>query len=213
MVADAAAVSDTFCTIVDLDKDGTGEVVFGLRDGRLYVYRTGLGYKPEWVKWQTRGGNMRRTGGATPPAFKAAGGGGAGGSPQKLPDRVFVSVVNGATKQPIPGAALMLDLRAGEARAKCDGVGGFTVPLREQRWFGVLAEAPGHASVRAMVEGWAFAAKNREELVIPLPPGVRVGGVVRDAEGRAVVGARVTVRARGRIDDMMWVDARDEVVT
>jgi hypothetical protein len=154
---------------------------------------------------------MRRTGAATPPAFKAAGQG--DGSPQKLPDRVFVSVMDSATKQPIPGAALMLDFRSGEARAKCNDLGGFTVPLREQRWFGVLAEAPGHASVRAMVEGWAFAAQNREELVIPLPPGVAIGGVVRDAEGRAVVGARVLVRARARIDDMMRVEARDEVVT
>src|SRR5687768_15454000 len=127
MVADAAAVSDTFCTIVDLDKDGTGEVVFGLRDGRLYVYRTGLGYKPEWVKWPTRCGNMRRTGSAVPPPFKPAGA--AGGTSQKLPDKVFVSVLDAATKQPLVGAALTLDMRAGEAKARCDAQGGFTVPL------------------------------------------------------------------------------------
>jgi hypothetical protein len=48
-------------TVCDLDGDGKGDVVFGLTDGRVVVYSTGLAYRAEWVQWGTAQGNVRHT--------------------------------------------------------------------------------------------------------------------------------------------------------
>jgi hypothetical protein len=49
-------------TICDLDGDGKAEVIFGLSDGRVFVYRTELDYRKEWVQWATAQGNFQHTG-------------------------------------------------------------------------------------------------------------------------------------------------------
>jgi RNA polymerase sigma factor (sigma-70 family) len=52
----------TQCTITDLDRDGSADVAFGVSDGRVFVYRTGKSYRPEWMHWPTQSGNFRHTG-------------------------------------------------------------------------------------------------------------------------------------------------------
>ncbi len=49
-------------TIGDVDGDGIADVVFGLRDGRVFVYNTHLAYPPELVQWGTASGNAQHTG-------------------------------------------------------------------------------------------------------------------------------------------------------
>jgi hypothetical protein len=48
-------------SVADLGGDGKGDVVFGLTDGRVVVYNTGLAYRAEWVQWGTAQGNVRHT--------------------------------------------------------------------------------------------------------------------------------------------------------
>jgi RNA polymerase sigma factor (sigma-70 family) len=202
------AASETWCTIADLHKNGKAEVIFGLTDGRLYVYETGLAYKPQWVLWQTRSGNMRRTGAAKPPAFKAAGGVNRKAPP--LPDKVLVMVVDGANHQPLAGAHLTLDTRSGEVQARCNSEGVFSVPSSQQQWLSILAAAPRHATVRATIDG---DAQLNEGLVIALPAAAPVGGIVRDTQGRALPGAKISLLAKASIDSVMQVDVRQEVVS
>ena len=52
----------THVTICDADQDGQADLIFGLVDGRVFVYDTGLAYKPEWVQWATQNGNFQHTG-------------------------------------------------------------------------------------------------------------------------------------------------------
>jgi RNA polymerase sigma factor (sigma-70 family) len=201
------ADTDQWCTIADVNRDGAADITFVTSDGRLYVYDTGLPYKPEWVLWQTRGGNMRRTGGAKPPPFKPANSASPATAPPAL---VVVKVIDAATHAPVPRALLTMDMRAGDVRARCGDQGTYAMPLRDQRWLGVLAEAPGYAPVRAAFEGWSQPS---EERVIPLPKAVPIGGTIRDAEGNAVAGATVFIVAQARINRTTHVDARQEVVT
>jgi hypothetical protein len=56
------APCSTASTITDLDGDGRAEVVFGLLDGRLFVYETREACRPAWMQWPTANGNFRRTG-------------------------------------------------------------------------------------------------------------------------------------------------------
>jgi hypothetical protein len=49
-------------TIADLDGDGKAEVIFGTKDGRLFVYHTDMTLKPEHAQWPTCNGNFQHTG-------------------------------------------------------------------------------------------------------------------------------------------------------
>jgi RNA polymerase sigma factor (sigma-70 family) len=59
--------STTVPTIVDLDRDGAAEIIFGTTDGRLFVYNTKLAYETELIEWQTQEGNFQHTGMWRPP--------------------------------------------------------------------------------------------------------------------------------------------------
>jgi beta-lactamase regulating signal transducer with metallopeptidase domain len=63
-------MTSTQCTIADLDHDGKAEIVFGLWDGRIFVYRTEKPYDAAKVQWPTAQGNFRHTGVWTPPGKK-----------------------------------------------------------------------------------------------------------------------------------------------
>jgi hypothetical protein len=54
--------STTQCTITDIDLDGHTDILFGLADGRVFVYNTGMAYKAEWMQWPTQNANLRHTG-------------------------------------------------------------------------------------------------------------------------------------------------------
>ena len=56
------ATNDAGCSIVDLEGDGDAEVIFGLSDGRLFVYRTGQSLTPQNAQWPTWSGNFQHTG-------------------------------------------------------------------------------------------------------------------------------------------------------
>jgi len=56
------APTTTACTIADIDRDGKAEILFGLTDGRLIIYRTDGTYRSEWVEWATANANVRHTG-------------------------------------------------------------------------------------------------------------------------------------------------------
>lgn len=58
----AGATNDAGCSIVDLEGDGDAEVIFGLSDGRLFVYRTGQSLAPQDAQWPTWSGNFQHTG-------------------------------------------------------------------------------------------------------------------------------------------------------
>jgi RNA polymerase sigma factor (sigma-70 family) len=70
MIVDATVTNATQPTICDLDGDGKAEIVFGLTDGRVFVYRTEMDYHPELVQWATANGNFQHTGVWTKPAVK-----------------------------------------------------------------------------------------------------------------------------------------------
>lgn len=48
-------------SLCDLDGDGKAEVLLASADGRVWVFQTDREIKPEWVQWQTTGGNFRHT--------------------------------------------------------------------------------------------------------------------------------------------------------
>ena len=48
-------------TICDLFGDGKAEAIFGLHDGRVVVYKTGLAFHPDRAPWPTAQGNFQRT--------------------------------------------------------------------------------------------------------------------------------------------------------
>ena len=54
--------STTQCTITDVDGDGKADIVFGLTDGQVFIYETGLAYDKKWMQWPTSNGNFRHTG-------------------------------------------------------------------------------------------------------------------------------------------------------
>lgn len=54
-------------TICDANRDGNADLLMALPDGRVFVYETGLSYKPEWVQWATQNGNFQHTGAWTDP--------------------------------------------------------------------------------------------------------------------------------------------------
>lgn len=62
MVPGNPPMGGTQPTICDLDGDGKAEVVCGLADGRVFVYRTELEYRKEWAQWVTANGNFEHTG-------------------------------------------------------------------------------------------------------------------------------------------------------
>jgi hypothetical protein len=62
MTVDGANIEWTQPTVADLDGDGKADVIFGLSDGRLFVYQTGLAYHPERMQWPTANGNFQHTG-------------------------------------------------------------------------------------------------------------------------------------------------------
>ncbi|HSZ55840.1 MAG TPA: sigma-70 family RNA polymerase sigma factor [Tepidisphaeraceae bacterium] len=57
-------------TVADLDANRTLDVIFGLSDGRVFVYRTGQHYLPRELQWLTANGNFRRTGAWLPPTTR-----------------------------------------------------------------------------------------------------------------------------------------------
>ena len=44
------------------DGDGQADVMFGVTDGRLFIYKTGLAYHKEKMQWPTMLGNFQHTG-------------------------------------------------------------------------------------------------------------------------------------------------------
>jgi RNA polymerase sigma factor (sigma-70 family) len=62
MIVDATVTNATQPTICDIDGDGKAEVIFGLADGRVFIYRTEMAYRPELVQWATANGNFQHTG-------------------------------------------------------------------------------------------------------------------------------------------------------
>jgi hypothetical protein len=61
MLPEPAAVNFVQPTVADVDGDGKMEVVFGLRDGRLFVYRTELPCAPKDMQWPTANGSFAHT--------------------------------------------------------------------------------------------------------------------------------------------------------
>lgn len=55
------------CLIADVDRDGKAEIIFGLSDGQVFIYRTGKAYNESWMQWPTPNGNQRHTGAWRPP--------------------------------------------------------------------------------------------------------------------------------------------------
>lgn len=53
--------NDATPSIMDADGDGLAEVAFGLSDGRLYLYRTGMALQKQHAHWLTAGGNYQHT--------------------------------------------------------------------------------------------------------------------------------------------------------
>ena len=53
-------------TIADLYGDGMAEVLIGTVDGRVYIYKTGLKYSPEWAQWPMFGHDLHHTSCWTP---------------------------------------------------------------------------------------------------------------------------------------------------
>jgi hypothetical protein len=49
-------------TVADLNRDGRSDVMFGLADGRVFVYETGMAHREGRMVWATANGNRRRTG-------------------------------------------------------------------------------------------------------------------------------------------------------
>jgi hypothetical protein len=49
-------------TVADLDGDGKADVIFGTRDGHLFVYNTGMAYHAERMQWPTHLGSFAHTG-------------------------------------------------------------------------------------------------------------------------------------------------------
>lgn len=59
---EATARTTTGCSIVDLKHDGQAQVLFGLADGRVFVFNTGQTLTPATAQWPTPSGNFRHTG-------------------------------------------------------------------------------------------------------------------------------------------------------
>jgi hypothetical protein len=55
-------------TVADVEGNGHADVIFGLADGRVFVYRTGLAYHAERMQWPTANGNFQHTGAWHKPA-------------------------------------------------------------------------------------------------------------------------------------------------
>lgn len=49
-------------TICDIEGDGEAELLFGLINGRVYLFKTRMSIKPEWMQWPTQSGNFQHTG-------------------------------------------------------------------------------------------------------------------------------------------------------
>lgn len=49
-------------TICDVEGDGEGELLFGLVDGRVYLYQTGMSIQAQGLQWPTQNGNFQHTG-------------------------------------------------------------------------------------------------------------------------------------------------------
>jgi hypothetical protein len=70
MVPSHAEMEWTQPTIADVEGTGKADVIFGLSDGRLFVYRTNLAYHAERMQWPTANGNFQHTGAWKAPATK-----------------------------------------------------------------------------------------------------------------------------------------------
>jgi hypothetical protein len=55
-------------TVADVEGSGQADVIFGLADGRVFVYRTGLAYHAQRMQWPTANGNFQHTGAWHKPA-------------------------------------------------------------------------------------------------------------------------------------------------
>ncbi len=62
MIPDDAKTEWTQPTIADVEGNGKADVIFGLTNGRLFVYQTGLTYHSEAMQWPTAQGNFQHTG-------------------------------------------------------------------------------------------------------------------------------------------------------
>lgn len=128
-----------------------------------------------------------------------------------------VTVLDAVTEQPVAGAEV--SSREGRDIAKMatgvDGTAVLTVPLdqphaEQQMRFDVTVSASGYAVRRVM---WnANAGRVRETLpaacTVRLTRGLRVGGVVRDAQGQPVAGARVELNGSGYKGVIMGGDTK-----
>jgi hypothetical protein len=76
MLPTDAQIEWTQPTIADVEGTGQADAIFGLSDGRVFVYRTGLAYHAERMQWPTANGNFQHTGAwksqiAKPPVAQA----------------------------------------------------------------------------------------------------------------------------------------------
>jgi hypothetical protein len=55
-------VINSHVTICDIEGDGEAELVFGLANGTVFLYKTQMTVKLEWVQWPTQSGNFQHTG-------------------------------------------------------------------------------------------------------------------------------------------------------
>jgi hypothetical protein len=68
-----AQIEWTQPTIADVERNGMADVIFGLSDGRVFVYRTNLAYHADRMQWPTANGNFQHTGAWKPAPVSAAG--------------------------------------------------------------------------------------------------------------------------------------------
>jgi hypothetical protein len=69
-----AEIEWTQPTIADVEGTGLADAIFGLSDGRVFVYRTNLAYHAERMQWPTANGNFQHTGAWKYQAVKSDGG-------------------------------------------------------------------------------------------------------------------------------------------
>jgi hypothetical protein len=62
MLTNNIETNQTQPTIADVNSDGLADIVFGLKDGRVVLYQTGLAYQEKWMQWPTANANFQHTG-------------------------------------------------------------------------------------------------------------------------------------------------------
>ncbi|HAM70472.1 MAG TPA: hypothetical protein DCM86_02385, partial [Verrucomicrobiales bacterium] len=134
-----------------------------------------------------------------------------------------VTALDEGSGRPLTNAEAFLTIGAGDARffldhAAAGSTGEMTLHYNPAQTveYTVWIRAPGHQPAR-VERSRGLGADLRPEIRIPLPPGTEAGGVVQDAKGAPVPGARVTVfrnegKGRGnllRVEyEEVWTDTR-----